>query len=391
MNENPDDLCPRPETLPPQPTRSFAPPIYPASVYACETTDQAETLLAGTRQGYVYQRDGHPNADMLADKCRRLHGAERSAVTSSGMAAVAAVLLSQAQSGDHLLVSNQLYGRTLEVLTHEAARLGMQHTVVDTCDLKATQQALRDTTKLVVAETISNPLLQVADIGALASVAHARGALLVIDNTFATPAVCRPLSLGADLVIESISKIINGHSDVMLGLVCGCEAVWQRVPQVVSGWGLASSPFDCWLASRGLATLHLRVERACANAQLAAEMLAAHRRVERVDYPGLASHRDHELASRQFSGRHGWMVTFHLSGGRAAADAFLHAARRVPFCPSLGELCTTLSHPQSTSHRSLTDEQREALGIHGGTIRLSIGTESPQYVLDAIREGLGEG
>lgn len=388
MFELPDDLCPQPERLPPQPTRSFAPPIYPASVYACESTDQAEALLAGNLPGYVYQRDGHPNADMLADKCRRLHGAERAVVASSGMAAVAAVLLSQASAGDHLVVSNQLYGRTIEVLTKESARLGMEHTVVDTCDVDATAAAMRDNTRLVVAETISNPLLQVADIRALSDVAHGRGALLVIDNTFATPAICRPLQWGADVVIESVSKIMNGHSDVMLGLVCGGEAVWQRVPLVVSAWGLASSPFDCWLASRGLATLHLRVERACSNAQLAAEMLAADPRVERVDYPGLPSHRDRQLAGRQFTGRYGWMLTFHLAGGRAAADAFLRAARRIPFCPSLGELCTTLSHPQSTSHRSLSDAQRAALGIHGGTIRLSIGTESSDYVLSAIREGL---
>ncbi|MEQ8787711.1 MAG: aminotransferase class I/II-fold pyridoxal phosphate-dependent enzyme [Pirellulaceae bacterium] len=390
MSEKPDDLCPQPETPPPQSTRSFAPPIYPASVYACDNTAQAEALLGGAGQGYVYQRDGHPNADMLADKCRRLHGAQRAAVTSSGMAAVAAVLLSQTRAGDHLVVSNQLYGRTLEVLTSETQRLGIEHTVVDTCDVGATSAALRDNTRLVVAETISNPLLRVADIGALATAAHARGALLVIDNTFATPAVCRPLELGADLVVESVSKIMNGHSDVMLGLVCGGEAVWQRVPLAVSAWGLASSPFDCWLASRGLATLHLRIERACANAQLAAEMLAEHPRVERVEFPGLTSHRDHQLANRQFDGRHGWMVTFHLSGGRAAADAFLLGAGRIPFCPSLGELSTTLSHPQSTSHRGLTDGEREGLGIHGGTIRLSIGTESPEYVLQAIREGLGD-
>jgi len=210
----------------------------------------------------------------------------------------------------------------------------------------------------------------------------------LVDNTFATPVLCRPLDHGADFVLESISKMMNGHSDVMLGLLCGKEVDWERVPLVLSAWGLASSPWDCWLAARGLATMHLRMERAMRNAQLAAEFLAEQASVERVDYPGLLEHPDHELAQRQLDGAFGNMVTFRLRGGRPAADRFISAAKRIPFCPSLGEVVTTLSHPESTSHRGLSAEQRQELGITGGTIRLSVGTESSEFVLEALVDGL---
>lgn len=383
MPERPDDICARLDKLPSQPTTPAAPPIYPASVHVCDSTEQAAMLLAGETAGYVYQRDGHPNADMFAEKCRELHGAECASVASSGMAALAAALLSQTQRGDHMVLSNQLYGRSSLLLTSEAARLGIDSTEVDTCDLSATADAFTPQTKLVVVETISNPLLRVADIAALAQLAHQHGAKLLVDNTFATPIFCRPLELGADFVLESVSKMINGHSDVMLGLLCGKRADWQRVPLVLSAWGLASSPFDCWLATRGIATLHVRMARAAENARVAAEFLRNDPCVERVEYPGLADHVDHKLAARQFTGGFGNVVTFHLRGGLAAANALI-AATSIPFCPSLGEAATTLSHPASTSHRGHSPAQQHDLGITGGTIRLSLGIESSEYILDAL-------
>jgi cystathionine beta-lyase/cystathionine gamma-synthase len=384
-----DDICPRMDSLPAQTTQPAANPIYPASVYVCEGTDQAQSLLEGGTAGYVYQRHGHPNADVLAEKCRELHGAERAAIASSGMAALAAILLSQLKQGEHIVASNQLYGASSLLLTQESNRLGINCNEVDTCDLDATKKAIRPETRMIVVETIANPRLRVADIAALANLAHQHEAKLLADNTFATPMVCRPLEHGADFVLESISKMMNGHSDVMLGLICGNEADWERMPLVLSAWGLASSPWDCWLAARGLATMHLRMERAMRNAQLAAEYLSKQQAVEQVDYPGLPEHPDHEIAKRQLSGGFGNVVTFRLVGGRPAADRFISAAKQIPFCPSLGEVSTTLSHPQSTSHRGLSEKQRDELGITGGTIRLSVGTESSEFVLDALREGLG--
>jgi cystathionine beta-lyase/cystathionine gamma-synthase len=385
---DPDDLCPHPQKLPPLPTQPHASPIYPASVWECDSPQQADALLSGREAGYVYQRDGHPNAFLLAEKLRQLHAADRGAVTASGMAALAAALLSQLHMGDHAVVGSRMYGKTLSLFQSEGSRLGIEITAVDTCDAAAVKAAFRPSTKLVLAETIANPLLEVADVEALAEIAHQKNTPLLIDNTFASPILCRPLMLGAHLVMESLTKTLNGHSDVILGFLGGREDVFERVPAVISTWGLTSGPFDCWLAARGLATAHLRIERACQNALAAAEFLRSqYPKVAAVHYPGLADHPQHGLAKKQFGDLFGTVVSFRLAGGRAAADAFI-AAKQIPFCPSLGELSTTLSHPETTSHRGMTGDQRAALGITGGTIRLSAGTESRDFICDALGDGL---
>jgi cystathionine beta-lyase/cystathionine gamma-synthase len=385
-----DDVCPRPGKLPEMVTRPHATPIFPASVWECASPGQADAMLGGGQAGYVYQRDGHPNAHVLAEKLKLLHGAERGIITGSGMGALAAAMLALLKAGDHAVVGSRVYGKTLTLLQGEAARLGIEVAAVDTCDLAAVKAAVGERTRLILAETIANPLLEVADVAGLAAVAEASGASLLIDNTFASPILCRPMSLGANLVMESLTKTLNGHSDVILGFLGGEAAVFERVPAVVSTWGLASAPFECWLAERGLATAHLRIERACENALCAAEFLATQPQVEAVHYPGLPEHPQHGLARQQFGERFGTMVTFRLAGGRKAAEAFIAAAaERIPFCPSLGEVSTTLSHPESTSHRGMTAQQREALGITGGTIRLSVGTESNGFVCEGLREALG--
>ncbi|MGC3971508.1 MAG: PLP-dependent transferase [Pirellulales bacterium] len=237
-------------------------------------------------------------------------------------------------------------------------------------------------------ETITNPLVRVIDVAALAEVAHRGGARLVVDNTFASPVLCRPLELGADVVFESLTKIMNGHSDVLLGVVCGRADGWERMSGVVATYGLSAAPFDCWLATRGIGTLALCAEKASSNALAAAEFLGGNAKCAAVYYPGLPQHADHATARRQFAGRFGSMLSFTLAGGRAAADQFIRAAKHIPFCPSLGDLSTTLSHPESTSHRGLTPQQRAALGITGGTIRLSVGIESAESITAALAEGL---
>jgi cystathionine beta-lyase/cystathionine gamma-synthase len=384
----PDDLCPRPDFLPPQPTQPLAPPIFPAAVYQCEAPEQAAAILSGEAQGYVYRRDGHPNADLLAEKCRLLHGAERAVVCGSGMAALSAGVLALLKKDDHIVASSRLYGQSRNLLNNECPRLGIGCTLVDTCDVRATAAAVTPHTKLLVVETITNPLLRVTDIAAMAQIAQRAGAHLLVDNTLAGPTICRPLEWGADLVLESLTKIMNGHSDVLLGVLCGRAAEFERVPSVVTVWGLAASPFECWLAARGLGTLALRAERACENAMRVAEYLTG-KPVEAVHYPGLSRHADHELATRQFGQIYGHMVTFTLPGGTKAAESFIRAARRVPFSPSLGDLSTTLSHPESTSHLRLSAEARAEQGIFGGTIRLSIGIESSEGIIEALEEGFG--
>jgi cystathionine beta-lyase/cystathionine gamma-synthase len=386
--ERPDDICPRPDEPVVSQTQPLAPAIYPTSVWRCASPDEADKLLGGGATGYVYQRDGHPNADMLAAKCRQLHGASSAAITSSGMAALALALLSQTKPGDRILVSRLVYGKTLQLLDVEGRRWGLNPEQFDPTDPASCRQALTGSAVLVVVETISNPCLRVVDLRFMAQAAQDLGAKLLVDNTFATPILCRPLEWGADLVMESITKMMNGHSDVMLGTLIGREDSWQQVPRVLSTWGLTSSPWDCWLSLRGLASLHLRMHRACENALHVARLLACHNAIRRVDYPGLESHPDHDLAARQLGGLFGSIVTFELQGGRAAADAFIAAATQIPFCPSLGEISTTLSHPESTSHRALSPAARAELGVTGGTIRLSCGVESAEFIEQSLRKAL---
>lgn len=222
----PDDVCPRSSELLPMPTRPHAPAIFPTSVWECSDPDQAGRMLGGQLPGYVYQRDGHPNADQLVSKCCELHRAEQAVVTSSGMAALSAAVLALLQAGDHVAISSHLYGKSQLLLGSECSRLGITSSLVDTCDLSAVASAMTPRTRMIVVETIANPLLQVADIAALAEIAHRNRSLLLVDNTFATPILCRPLVCGADLVLESITKMMNGHSDVMLGLLAGHDRNW---------------------------------------------------------------------------------------------------------------------------------------------------------------------
>jgi cystathionine beta-lyase/cystathionine gamma-synthase len=370
--ETPDDLCPRPARLSKQSTEPHAPPIYLSSVYQCSDPDQADALLSGQAAGYVYGRDGHPNADLLAEKCRELHTAQRAAITSSGMAALALALLSQLEAGDHLIASNQLYGRTLTLLSAEAARLGIASSVIDVTDLSAVERALEPRTRLLFVETISNPLLRVANLAGLAEIAHRGRATLLADNTLAGPTVCRPLAHGADWVMESLTKSMNGHSDVILGLLCGPSALWQRVPGTLSTWGLASSPFDAWLAMRGLSTLGVRAERAAVNALAVAEFLAGHPAVAAVHYPGLPSHPGHDLAAKQMSG-FGGMVSFTLAGGEAVAKAVCAATELFALGGSLGGVESLISYPPTMSHFPM---QGTELAADPALVRLSVGIEA---------------
>lgn len=374
--------------------RSLAPPIYPATVYCCDSPQQASDLLAGEIDGFVYSRDGHPNSDMLAARCAELHHADHAAITGSGMAALALAITAHLKQGDHVVVSHQLYGRSLALFTSEIERMGIGSTQVDTNNLDAVQSAVTSATRFLITETISNPMLHVADLRALAKIAHDRNTLLLVDNTLASPVLCRPLTLGADLVVESITKIMNGHSDVILGCLCGMRSSWERVTLAATTWGLFASPIECWLGMRGMATLSLRMERASATALALAEQLTGHRAITAVHYPGLTEGTDHQLATRQLAtgiGNPGYgnMLTIELAGGYDAAERFIRSVTpEIPFCPSLGELTTTLSHPETTSHREMNPEQLRAVGITGGTIRLSIGIESADSILAALERGL---
>ena len=393
------EICLRPFEPPRLDFQPHAPAIYPASVYRCDSPAAArQALNEGT--AFVYQRDGHPNAAMISARLRELHGADWAVVTSAGMSALAAAIFSHVTPQGHIVASNQLYGRTWQLVQREANRLGIDATAVNTSNLDQVQAAIRPETELVIVETISNPLLRVANVQALAKILEPAPAQLLVDNTFATPLGCQPLDLGADLVMESISKIVNGHSDVMLGLLAGRQAAKHAdVVDALSVWGLASSPFDCWLAARGLASLPLRFRQAVENASKAAELLENHPHASNVRHPSLASHADAAwssdvLLSGESARRGGWVVTFDLVSkaehDSAAAEPFetFAQATQFCFCPSLGEPDTTLSHPASTSHRGLSPANQAALGISLQTVRMSCGTEPFEIIEQRLLAGL---
>jgi cystathionine gamma-synthase len=374
--------------MPASATSPLVPPIVPSAVFVARDADHMNSVYEGRERGFTYAREGSPNAELLAAKIAALEGAESGLITSSGMSAVAAIVLGLLKAGDHLVAGSQLYGRTLRLVSQELPRLGFSTDVVDVSDAARAASAIRPNTRLLLVEVVSNPLLRVADIAALAALARSHGVLLVVDNTFPTPLALRPLSLGAHIVFHSITKMLAGHSDVTLGAVCCSRDLAATIRDTIVTWGLNGSPFDCWLAERGMNTLAIRVRSANANAAALADFLAGQPVVRRVFYPGRGDHPDHAVARRLFGDRFGNMVTFELDGGRDAVNRFMRALESIPFAPTLGDVSTIISHPAVTSHRGLAPEAREALGIREGTIRVSVGVEEYSLLEDEFRAAL---
>lgn len=370
-------------------TIPLVPPLYQSSVYTLPDLDALDRIMNGEEPGFIYARDAHPNARQLAERLAECERGQWGLVCGSGMAAISALLLATLQPGQRIVASNRLYGRTVQLLDQELGRFGVQTEFVDCNNLDAVEQALDRGARILFVETMSNPLLRVVDIPALAQLARRSGCLFVVDNTFATPILTRPLELGADLVMESLTKMIGGHSDVTLGVVCGKDAdLLPQMTATMSIWGLASNPFDCWLAERGLLTLNVRMRTASANAGLLADWLAERRGVKRVVYPGRTDHPDHELAQKLLQGAFGNMLCFELEGGRAAVNRFLRQTPGIPFSPSLGHTATTLSHPGTTSHRYVSAAEKRRQGISDGLIRLSVGVEDLEVIQGEIEKGL---
>lgn len=376
----------------------LVPPLYQSSVYCLDDLDALDAVMTGAESGFIYARDGHPNAQRLAERLAQLEGGGWAVMGGSGMASISAAVLSLVQQGERIVASNRLYGRTIQLFTQELARFGVKTTLVDGNDSDAVRAALaaEPAPRLLFVETLSNPLLRLVDIPLLARLAHERDCRLMVDNTFATPVLCRPLEMGADLVMESLTKMVGGHSDVTLGVVCGRAEdadLRQQVLQVTSIWGLSSPPFDCWLAERSLDTLGLRTRAASANANALADWLALQPTVKQVVYPGRPEHADHATA-RALLGQatpgelfFGHMLCFELHGGRDAVNRFLHNGG-VPFSPSLGNTTTTCSHPGSTSHRYVSPAEKKRQGIGDGLIRLSVGIEDVEQIRHALARGL---
>jgi len=308
-------------------------------------------------------------------------------ICASGMAAESAIFLAHLRSGDRVAISDGLYGRTTLLVAGELARFGVEHDLFDATQPATLRDVLTPRTKVVFTETLSNPLLRLADIAGLAAITRPAGVLLAVDHTFA-PLLCQPIALGADVVTHSVTKSIGGHSDVTLGALVGRRDWIKRTAHVASTFGLTGNPFDSWLALRGMATLAVRTERACSNALELARRLETHPAVKRVHYPGLASHPDHALATRTLPGGFGAIVSFDV-GGREQADSLIQRLQHIPYAPSLGDVSTSLSHPTTTSHRSQTPEQWARQGITPGLIRLSVGIEAVDDLWDDLRHALG--
>ncbi|MCB1314205.1 MAG: PLP-dependent transferase, partial [Sedimentitalea sp.] len=341
-----------------------------------ETPDMLDAQYEGRLQGYTYSREGHPNAAVVAARLDAMEGGQGGVVTGSGMAAVSAVLLGLLRTGDHVIGGNQLYGRSLKQMKDDLPRLGIATSLADPGDVDAVRAALRPETRMLLVEVVSNPSLRVADIDGLAALCREAGVLLAVDNTFTTPRGIRPFEHGADIVIHSITKLLAGHSDVMLGYAVARDPALTEAMRVFAVTaGLTPSPFDCWLAERGMLTFDLRFERAQATAAALADHLAGLPGIARVLYPGRADHPDHARAAALLDGQGGNMVSFELTGGRAAANAFTRAADGLCFAPTLGDVGTTLSHPASSSHRGLSSSERAALGLSEGFFRVSVGLE----------------
>lgn len=360
-------------------------PLFSSVVYRSVDADQMDAQYEGRSAGFTYSREGHPNAALVADRLAWMEGAGHGVMTASGMAAVSAVFLGLLRAGDHVVAGNQLYGRSLRLLNQDLPRLGFETTLVDTSDAGAVAAAVRPETRMILAEVVSNPTLRVADMPAIADIAGRRGLLLVVDNTFTTPLGYRPLDHGADVVIHSVTKLLGGHSDVLAGFAAARDVEHARaLEDAVVSWGLTASPWDCWLAERGLHTFELRYERACRNAKALCDHLRGLPGVKRVVYPGEPDHPDAALCERVLGGRNGNMVSFEIEGGRAQANALLRNAGGIAFAPTLGDVSTTLSHPVTSSHREVSGQARRALGITEGFFRLSVGVEDVELLKEEL-------
>lgn len=365
-------------------------PIYQTAVFTFGDLDELEAYFEQPTRSYMYTRFGNPNSEELAEEVNALEGGDGAIVTSSGMSAILTGILAFCQAGDHVLCAEEIYGGSLTLLAKELSRLGLTVTFVPTEHTYGLREFVQENTKLMLAETMSNPLLQVLDIRRLAEECHRYGVKLLVDNTFASPILTRPLELGADMVMHSVTKYLSGHSDVTAGVVVTREAEYVRARQLMMNFGLNLSPFESWLAARGLKTLRLRMKQHSANALQLAEFLSKHPKISHVYYPGLPTHPQYELAQQQGGGLFGGMLSFRVQDELEVVNKLLKALRHIPFAPSLAGVSTTLSHPLKTSHRSLSPEQQQKLGITVGLIRLSVGIEEPEELIEDLKQALDQ-
>jgi cystathionine beta-lyase/cystathionine gamma-synthase len=380
------------EHLPPDDFTPVVGPIHPTVGFVYEHMDDLDQVFGSTRDGYVYPRYGSPTVTAFEKAVADLEGGEAAFAFASGMAAIhVALLAAGVRQGSKVLAAMDVYGATYTMLKRLFAELGVQTRLVDVTDLKAVETALEEMRPMVVvAETISNPLLKVADQPALIDRAHRRGAQVLIDNTFASPYLFNPCAHGADYVMHSATKFIAGHGDVLAGVIVSSAESRKKMFEINKMIGSTLGPFEAWLAMRGLKTLPLRMRQQCENTVQVARWLETHPRIERINYPGLMCHPQHELARRLFEGKgFGALISFEIAGAdKAAVFRFMDALELCLPATTLGDIYTLLLHPATSSHRGLTDAERMEVGIRDGLVRLSVGIEDVGDIIADLEQAL---
>ena len=389
---HPETLAVR-EALPRSQWGEHCEALYMTSSFVQPDGESAARRFAAQEDGYTYSRTSNPTVTSFEKRLAAMEGTECALATSTGMSAILLVALTTLKAGDHVICSRSMFGSTIKLLGSEMARFGVETTFVSQTDVQEWKDAVKPNTRLFFAETPTNPLTDLCDIAALADLAHAHGALLAVDNSFATPILQQPAKLGADIVVHSGTKFLDGQGRVMIGAVCGTTALVDKVMGTfMRSGGLNAAPFNAWTVMKGLETLSLRVKAQSAAAMELAQWLEARPQVARVYYPGLHSHPQHELAMRQQNGMGGAVLAFDVHGDTPEAlrkNAF-HVVDHTQVCSitaNLGDVKTTITHPASTSHGRLTEEQRQAAGLGQGLIRISVGLEH----LDDIKADLSRG
>ena len=368
--------------------------LYLSSGYVQPTAEVSARRFGGEDEGFTYGRSGNPTVSSFEMRLAAMEGTEAALATSSGMSAVMLMLFSLLKAGDHVLYSQSMFGSTIKLIGSEFARFGVESSIVPQTDLAAWKAAIRPNTKLLFAETPTNPLTEVCDIQALADLAHNAGALLAVDNCFATPVLQRPMDMGSDIVMHSGTKYLDGQGRVMAGALCASDALINgKCLPVMKNSGMVLSPFNAWVVLKGLETLDIRMRAQSARAHALALWLEQQPLVERVFYPGLPSHPQHALSMRQMSNLGGAVVSFELKAAnpelaRSRAFHVLDCLRVLSLCTNLGDTKTLLTHPASTSHGKLSEAQRQAAGIGQGLIRVAVGLEHVGDLQDDLLRGL---
>ncbi|MFZ5946438.1 MAG: trans-sulfuration enzyme family protein [Stygiobacter sp.] len=364
------------------------PPIYQTSTFKFESAKHGAALFKGEAEGYIYTRMKNPTIEAMENAVAELEKGYKALGCASGMAAISTIFAALLKNGDHVVCSKSVYGPTLTVLQSIFSKFGVESTFVDTDIIDEIKKAVKPNTKIIYVESPANPMIAVTDINVASKIAHENNALLVVDNTFMSPALQQPLNLGADVVLHSMTKFLNGHADVVAGIiVVKDEAMYSLMRKTLNQMGGVIDPFNAFLVHRGLKTLSVRMQKHCENAQLIAEYLENHPKVKWVRYPGLKSHPNYELGLKQHKAP-GGMISFELKGGFKAGEIVMNNVKLCALAVSLGGVESLIQHPASMTHLSMGEEARKAAGISEGLVRLSVGIENVKDLIEDIEQAL---